>query len=103
VLAVVSWAAVSGNWGDPNNWSTGAVPGPDDTALIDAAGSPYTILLNGNQTVGELGLTSGDAELWIQGGFVILAAASVTGTFAAVNVVNSTRTTSSRFRTTPAT
>jgi hypothetical protein len=41
LLAVVNWiAATGGDWNVGSNWSTGQVPGPNDTAVIDLSGSP---------------------------------------------------------------
>ena len=33
--ATVSWVASSGDWNTPANWSTGALPGPDDDVVMD--------------------------------------------------------------------
>src|SRR5205823_1373849 len=62
LLAVAHWnSAVSGNWNTPGNWSTGAVPGAGDEAVIDATGAAYTVTLNINASVARLTLASPDA------------------------------------------
>ena len=32
--ATVSWIGGSGDWNTPANWSTGALPGPNDAVMI---------------------------------------------------------------------
>jgi len=36
--ATVSWIGGSGDWGNTNNWSTGALPGTEDDVVIDRPG-----------------------------------------------------------------
>ncbi|MFN8572140.1 MAG: hypothetical protein U0132_08790 [Gemmatimonadaceae bacterium] len=41
----IYWAnAVNGRWDDPTKWSTGAVPGSNDSACLNASGT-YTVTL----------------------------------------------------------
>jgi hypothetical protein len=44
-----------GRWSDPANWSGGAVPGPEDHALITLAGD-YTVTLDADARMGGLTL-----------------------------------------------
>lgn len=61
VLVSTAWAAaVSGNFTDATKWTNG-VPGPDDTAIIDATGASYTVTLDANRTVDNFALNSTDA------------------------------------------
>ena len=65
----VSWAnAADGNWSDAANWSTGMLPQPEDTAVIDLAGV-YTVTLDATAQVGalELGGVSGLQALVMNG------------------------------------
>lgn len=65
----VSWAnAADGNWSDAANWSTGMLPQPEDTAVIDLAGV-YTVTLDATTQVGalELGGVSGLQALVMNG------------------------------------
>ena len=41
-MTSISWLAGNGNWGTPGKWSSSAVPGASDDALI-AAGGFYTV------------------------------------------------------------
>lgn len=44
LFAIVSWVSnVDGNWSVGANWSTGSVPGPNDTAVLDVPGRNITI------------------------------------------------------------
>jgi hypothetical protein len=77
---VIAWAAgVNGNWDDATKWDGGEVPGPDDTAVIDAAGD-YTVmmagdvsiksLILGDPTVGTPSLVTGTNTLTVEGGSI---------------------------------
>src|SRR4051794_18530931 len=40
-------SAVNGTWNNPARWTSNSVPnGPNDSALINATGSSYTVTLN---------------------------------------------------------
>ncbi|HEX7335982.1 MAG TPA: hypothetical protein VF252_02140 [Gemmatimonadales bacterium] len=81
-----------GNWSVPANWSTGAVPTSDQTALIDLAGT-YTVTLDVNATVNRLslGAASGVQSLTTANSrtLAILTSGTVLGT-GRLNVNNST-------------
>ncbi len=48
----VAWiSGTSGNWNDPNNWSSGRVPGPSDSVIIDHIIANPTITLNSGAVV----------------------------------------------------
>lgn len=82
--ATVSWTygALAGGWNQTANWSTGAIPGTTDDALIDWASVPepsggwpagkspaetnYTVSLNNNRTIRSL-LVSGSTPLNLWG------------------------------------
>lgn len=50
----ITWASgTSGNWSNPNNWNPSEVPGPSDTAIINATGV-YTVTLDTNTSVSGL-------------------------------------------------
>jgi RHS repeat-associated protein len=49
--ATVTWIGGNGNWNDTANWSTGALPGPDDDVVIDRPGDIAVTLNSGNHTV----------------------------------------------------
>jgi hypothetical protein len=65
-------AAFSGEWSNPANWSTGAVPGPDEIAVIDRPGN-YTVTLTDDVAVeglilggtGSVGLATGPHSLTV--------------------------------------
>ena len=74
VLATVHWInPASGIWADPANWSTGAVPGPDDDVVLDAPGNPAVVHSTGVDAVQSL---AGTDSLILSGGSLRLAAAS---------------------------
>ncbi len=53
--ATVSWTGGSGDWSTPANWSTGALPGPDDDVSISPAGTSVTVThSSGTDTVKSL-------------------------------------------------
>jgi hypothetical protein len=47
--------AVNTDWTNPGNWSTGAVPGPNDDVTVDLPGR-YTININSDVVIGSLSL-----------------------------------------------
>jgi fibronectin-binding autotransporter adhesin len=57
--------AASGNWTTAASWNVGVghPDGPDDSATINATGSPYTASLNASKTIGEFHIASADATL----------------------------------------
>jgi RHS repeat-associated protein len=54
MLSTVAWTGAGDgvNWTDPNNWSTHALPGSGDDAVINTSGGAIT--LNGTETVRSL-------------------------------------------------
>ena len=76
-MANIHWAnAVDGNFNDSGDWSPSQVPGPGDTAILDASGGAYTVLaqhglLEPNQTVEGI-QTAANATLLVQGGLELL-------------------------------
>src|SRR5262249_61618155 len=51
----VRWINPNGGfWDDPNNWDTGAVPGPADDVAIDMPGNVSITYRSGNTTVRSL-------------------------------------------------
>lgn len=52
--AVVWISESDGDWNDPNNWSTGTVPGADDVVIIDFPGAEPTITISSDVAVGDL-------------------------------------------------
>ncbi|MCL7489109.1 MAG: DUF6531 domain-containing protein, partial [Desulfobulbaceae bacterium] len=70
--ATVSWLnPMSGNWNDPDNWSSGSVPQPSDDVVISIDGT-YTVTLNGDVTASSIivGGGAGTQTLMIQGAVV---------------------------------
>ena len=66
VAGRVTWIrSTDGRWDDPQNWSTGAVPGPDDRVTIDVAGEVTITHDKGFTKVESL---SSNAHLAINGG-----------------------------------
>ena len=52
VADAVFWIRTTdGLWSDPLNWSTGAVPGPDDNVVIDLAQDDVTVALGAGTTM----------------------------------------------------
>jgi hypothetical protein len=60
LLDAVHWIGGSGNWSDPSHWDS-HVPGPSDTAIIDATGADYTVTLDTSATVAGFSLNSSNA------------------------------------------
>src|SRR3989442_5392066 len=54
VAATVSWVGGSGDWNLAANWSTGALPGPDDDVLIDQPDDIIVTVSSGSHTVKTL-------------------------------------------------
>ena len=69
-MASVHWqSAVTGDFSNGTDWSTGAAPGPSDDAILDASGSsPYTVVVTKNTTVKSI-QTDPNALLDILAGF----------------------------------
>jgi hypothetical protein len=60
--AAAIWTnATGGLWSIASNWSTGLLPGPLDTVIVNLAGS-YTVNLDNNATVAALMLGAGTAS-----------------------------------------
>src|SRR5579871_2761170 len=76
--ANIAWTGGAGtlNWTDPQNWSTGAVPGAADDVTISVAVSGAISISSGAQSIHSLTDTS--AALVLSGGSLTLAAASTT-------------------------
>src|SRR5579884_173749 len=53
LLSAVTWTGAGDhtNWTDPNNWSTGSVPGPADDVTIDVAGNITVNIPTGTQSI----------------------------------------------------
>ncbi|MGI9169496.1 MAG: hypothetical protein ACR2FH_04870 [Caulobacteraceae bacterium] len=49
---------VSGNFNTATDWSGGVVPGAADDAILDAAGSPFTVTITTSGTVDGVGLAA---------------------------------------------
>src|SRR5262245_49426320 len=60
-------AAISGNWTDGSKWSLNAPPGMNDTAVIDASGSNYTVTLDTSPTIAAFTLNSVNATFSASG------------------------------------
>jgi uncharacterized repeat protein (TIGR01451 family) len=54
----IYWTAGSGNWENAANWTPAVVPGANDNAIIDAAGT-YTVTINSNVSVAALTVGNG--------------------------------------------
>ena len=68
VLDTVFWkAATSGDWNTAANWVGDRVPGPDDTAIVDAAGADYTVTLDVSPTIAGFTLNSASAAFTASG------------------------------------
>ena len=67
LLSAVDWfATTSGDWNNPNNWSTGQVPGPNDDVVINVSGATPTVTIDSdNQSVHSL---TADDPLVLSGG-----------------------------------
>jgi hypothetical protein len=67
---VTTWTGpASGSWSTPANWNNGVPNGGAFTALVDAGNAPATsALVNGNFSVGTLGISAGD-QVTIGNGF----------------------------------
>jgi YD repeat-containing protein len=50
-----------GNWDVPSNWSTGSVPGPGDSAVINTD-TPATVLIQPGDLINVLSLTTGSND-----------------------------------------
>lgn len=58
-------SATNGNWSTAASWNVGVgnPDGADDSATINATGSPYTATLDASKTIGEFHIASADATL----------------------------------------
>ncbi len=50
-VGTVEWIGASGDWHDADNWSTGAVPGPSDTVIIDVDDANTTVTIQAEPVV----------------------------------------------------
>jgi hypothetical protein len=74
--AAVTWVGAGGdfNWGNPLNWSGGALPGPADDAVIDFGANNFTVVHSaGSDSVHSL---LSHANLAVSGGGLLVAADS---------------------------
>jgi hypothetical protein len=69
----VSWIAQEGDWDLGSNWSTGAVPGPNDDVVIDVSDGAVVTFRSGFAAVRSL--TSRN-QLVVAGGVLVLASTS---------------------------
>ena len=77
----VVWSFLGdGDWNDPNNWSSGVLPGPDDDVVIDVFGIDSIITHSvGNSTVKSVQI---NGDFTLDGGSVTVTEPSmVTGSF----------------------
>ncbi len=66
--AGVFWIGGDGFWNDPANWSTGAVPGPNDDVLISVPGS-VTVQYDGqNELIQQIRSLISDENMIVRGG-----------------------------------
>lgn len=54
VEATVTWVGGSGDWNNPNNWSTGVLPDSTDKVVINAPGDATITLTSGTASVASL-------------------------------------------------
>lgn len=55
LAATVKWVGQSGDWSNASHWSSGALPGPDDSVGIDTSNGGMTVTVSsGNNQVGSL-------------------------------------------------
>ncbi len=75
--STVTWINPSGgDWDTGSNWSSGAVPGPNDDVVIDMPGqNSFTVTHAANVADAVNSLTSQDA-IWLYGGSLAITAAS---------------------------
>ncbi|MFA5110731.1 MAG: PEP-CTERM sorting domain-containing protein [Desulfobaccales bacterium] len=77
-----TWTGSDGNWSDPSHWSTAGGPPPsgppnsaNDTAWLDNnPGNNVTVYLNGNYTVNQLTVDTGDALTFNDSGIALFLA-----------------------------
>ena len=65
-MATISWINGSGNWSTAADWSTGALPGLADGAVISAPGA-YTVSITSSISVGSIAIDDNAAVLAISG------------------------------------
>jgi len=80
----VTWVSPQdGDWNDPANWSTGAVPSPSQLAIVDPPGEPITVTVSADASVGDLQM---EDNLVISGGtFTVSGDAVVNGGLTVTN------------------
>ncbi len=80
LLATVNWInAGGGDWDTAANWSSGAVPGPSDDAVINIPGITITHAAGVDDTVHSL--ASQDAITLSAGSLSLAAASTINGDF----------------------
>src|SRR4051794_41004017 len=76
MLSPVRWINSSGgDWDTPSNWSTGALPGTGDDAIIDMPGITVTHSANATDAINSV---TSQATLGISGGSLSIATSSTT-------------------------
>jgi hypothetical protein len=81
-----SWTGASGNWQEPQAWSTGSVPGPSDVACVPAG---ITVQVTGTD---QSGVLKSAGDLVISGGSLELTDATATSTTGALTLSDGTLT-----------
>ena len=77
LLSTVNWIQPGGgDWDTPSNWSTGALPGPSDHAVIDVPGITVTHSSSMSDSVNSLTISSSDSTLDMSSGSLALATTS---------------------------
>jgi hypothetical protein len=75
-MATIQWIGMSGDWSNSFDWSTGAVPGPLDDAIIAAAGI-FAVSVTTLDTAAAL-LSNSGATLDVQSGGTLALTGSLT-------------------------
>src|SRR2546421_131421 len=72
LLSTINWIAGSGNFDVGFNWSGGAVPGPNDVAVIDTGSTAATITIQNGDNIQVQAITTAGADtLSFTGVFVV--------------------------------
>ena len=66
--ATVTWVGGSGDWGSASNWSSGAVPGQMDDAVIDTSNGAITVTIS-SETV-QVNSVTCEETLLLNGGTI---------------------------------
>lgn len=90
VATTYSWkSAADGAWNNAANWQPSGVPGPGDTALVNAIGT-YTVRIADNTTVAalEVGGAGGSASLLVDGRQLVVTNGASLGGFSSLVLSN---------------